>query len=574
MRCLIDLLNGKKIHNVIESMYNGVIIVNTSGIVTDCNQPACRLLNMKRNQIVGKRILDILPDTELHMVAIDGIARLNKQQKIGDNIVLANRSPIYQDKKIIGAVSVFQDITELEEALQKLRKKEKEIDSYKTIFELLYEGVVMVNNEGIITMINDKYCSLLNVKKEDVIGKHVTEVIENTRMHIVIQTGKEEFGSVQKINGRDVIVMRSPIRENGEIVGAVGKVMFQDIHDLKTLAQRLNVIEKRLDYYKEELKRVRGAKYTFDQIIGNHHRMKETKELAWRVAQSHSTVLIRGESGTGKELFAHAIHEASRRSVGPFVRLNCAAIPADLMESELFGYEQGAFTGAKKGGKPGKIELAQGGTLFLDEIGDMPLNMQVKLLRVLQEKEVERIGGTQINQVDIRIIAATNRALEEMVKMKEFREDLYYRLNVFNINIPPLRERGKDIITTAHFILGKLNHEFGTSVSGFSSEVESLFMCYRWTGNVREMQNVIERAIHLVEGTKIELEHLPPYFLKLNIKEKNQTLFSLEQEIENAEIKAIKRALTACEGNRVKAAEMLKIHRASLYRKLEKYNLK
>ncbi|MEH7387340.1 sigma 54-interacting transcriptional regulator, partial [Bacillus sp. JJ1521] len=279
---------------------------------------------------------------------------------------------------------------------------------------------------------------------------------------------------------------------------------------------------------------------------------------------------------TGKELFAHAIHEASNRSEGPLICLNCAAIPANLLESELFGYEEGAFSGAKKGGKPGKIEQAQGGTLFLDEVGDMPLDMQVKLLRVLQEKEIQRIGGSQTNQIDIRLISATNRPLEEMVKKGEFREDLYYRLNVIHIMIPPLRERGKDIITTAHLILGQLNNELGKSISGFHPIVEDLFRRYKWAGNVREMQNVIERALHIADnGPEICLEHLPPYLLDHVERHTDVSsyCFSLEEEVERAEKAAIIRALKTSEGNRSQAADILGIHRASLYRKMEKYDL-
>jgi PAS domain S-box-containing protein len=558
---------------IFDSVYNGAIIVDQEGMIVDCNRSGTELLGLTKEQVISRHITEVAPDSELHLVAQDGMSRPNRQQRIRDRIVLANRSPIYKDGQLLGAISVFQDITELEYSLNQLDEKEKEILRFKEIFELMYDGIVMVDDQGIIQMINQNYCDLLEKKMDDVIGKHITEVIENTRMHIVVKTGQAEIGSLQKVKGREIVVMRIPIRRNGKVIGAIGKVMFTDIHELKTLAQRLNVIESKLDFYKKELKRVQGAKYSFDQIIGEHEQMREAKNLAMRVAKSRSTVLIRGESGTGKEWFAHAIHEASPRSEGPFVRLNCAAIPTDLMESELFGFEEGAFTGAKKGGKPGKIELAQGGTLFLDEIGDMPITMQAKLLRVLQEKEIERVGGNQVNSVDIRVIAATNRPLEEMIKKGEFREDLYYRLNVFHIVIPPLRDRNVDIITTAQFILGRLNSELGSSISGFHPDVDKLFLRYHWPGNVRELQNVIERSIHLVEQSEIGLENLPPYLTEIADRLSESSIYSLDKELEKAEIRAIKRALKTSEGNRVKAAELLGIHRASLYRKLEKYGL-
>lgn len=454
----------------------------------------------------------------------------------------------------------------------RLDEREQELLRFKEIFELLYDGIVLIDEQARVTIMNQTYCDFLGIKMEEAIGKHVTEVIENTRMHIVLKTGQAEIGSVQRVKNRDIVVMRLPIRKNGQIVGAIGKVMFDDIRELKTLAQRLNVIEGKLDFYKNELKRVQGAKYSFEQIIGDHEKMKEAKNLAMKVAKSRSTVLIRGESGTGKEWFAHSIHEASLRSDGPFVRVNCAAIPAELMEAELFGYEDGAFTGAKKGGKPGKIELAQGGTLFLDEIGDMPMKMQAKLLRVLQEREIERVGGIKISQVDIRIIAATNRPLEEMVKQGEFREDLYYRLNVFHILIPPLRDRGADILTTAQYILGRLNHDLGTSLSGLHPEVEQLLLRYPWPGNVRELQNVIERAVHMADSSEILVEHLPPYLTEKG-EEQQTAVDRLERELEKTEIRVIKQALKESAGNRIKAAQILGIHRASLYRKMDKYGL-
>ncbi|WP_231734765.1 sigma 54-interacting transcriptional regulator [Bacillus sp. FJAT-29937] len=561
---------------IVEGIYNGVIIVDRDGKVIMCNTSGCNLIGMSESEMLNKHITSIIEDSTLHQVVLDEVSHVNVQQPIQDRFVAANQSPIYRDGRLIGAISIFQEIPELKNTQYLLEQKEKEVEQLKEIIELLYDGVIMIDKQGLITMMNQTYGEFLGVKVEDVIGKHVKKVIENTRMHVVVKTGQSEIGSFMIVKDKSIIVMRTPIWKEGEVVGAIGKVLYTDINELKTLVQRLNVTESMQDFYKPELKKVRGSKYSFDQIIGEHERMKEVKDLALKVAASRSTVLIRGESGTGKELFAHAIHEASNRSDGPFISLNCAAIPDNLLESELFGYEEGAFSGAKKGGKPGKIEQAQGGTLFLDEVGDMPLNMQVKLLRVLQEKEIERIGGSQTNQIDIRLISATNRPLEEMVKNGEFREDLYYRLNVIHIMIPPLRERGKDIITTAHLILGQLNNELGKSISGFHPNVEDLFRHYQWSGNVREMQNIIERALHIADnGPEICLEHLPPYLLDQVERHTKVSVssFSLEEEVERAEKAAIIRALKASEGNRTEAAEMLGIHRASLYRKMEKYSL-
>lgn len=298
------------------------------------------------------------------------------------------------------------------------------------------------------------------------------------------------------------------------------------------------------------------------------------KELARRVSKSPSTVLIQGESGTGKELIAHAIHGASPRKDQAFIRVNCAAIPKDLLEAELFGYVEGAFTGAKKGGKLGKIKLAHKGTIFLDEVGDMPIEMQMKLLRVLQEREVEKLGGNEIEKVDIRVIAATNKDLQQMVVEGEYRKDLYYRLNVVNIFMPPLREHPQDIPILAGELIDKLNIDLGTAVTGVSPEVETLLLSYHWPGNVRELENVLERAMNVIEGSVIELKDLPIYLQDYELTGSPQAAAdTLEKELELAEKRAIKRALKHAEGNKIKAAKILNIHRATLYRKLEKYQL-
>lgn len=451
------------------------------------------------------------------------------------------------------------------------------LEVYRDIFENLYDGVIMVDRQGKILMISEAYCRFLGIDKASALGKHVTEIIENTRLHIVAQTGQAEIGSLLRVKGQDAVVMRIPIWKNNQVEAVVGKVLFRNVSELQSLAMRLQGVETKLNYYRTELKRIQGAKYSFREIIGKSKAMLETIHLAKRAAQTKSTVLIRGESGTGKELFAHAIHEASPRSEGPFIRLNCATIPATLIEAELFGYAEGTFTGAAKGGRAGKIEIAAGGTLFLDEIGDMPLDMQVKLLRFLQEREVQRLGEKQVKTVDVRVIAATNRNLEQLIKEGRFREDLYYRLNVVPISIPALRERREDILITAQYIIGKLNAEMGTIVTSIHAEVEEIFESYTWPGNVRELHNVIERALNVADGSMIRLEHLPLYLQEWAPEERLTSDkidgHLLAYEVEKAEKKAILQALKRTQGNRAQAAQLLGIHRTSLYRKLEQYGL-
>ena len=323
----------------------------------------------------------------------------------------------------------------------------------------LNEGIVITDADAHIVFMNQPYCDFLGVTKNCVLGKYNLDIIPNSRMHVVVQTGVPEFAQVQDINGQSVVVTRLPIIQNERIVGSIGRVLFKNIDELNKLAGRMEFLRNELEFYKGELHKIRKQEYNIDHIIGFNKEMMLLKSMTIRAARSMSTVLILGESGTGKELFANAVHNASPRFAGPFVKVNCAAIPETLLESELFGYDEGAFTGAKKGGKPGKFELAHRGTIFLDEIGDMPLAMQTKLLRVLQEHEIERVGGTKPHTIDIRVIAATNKDLEEMVRLGQFRDDLYYRINVVTLNIPPLRERTSDISLLAYSIIGKMNEK-------------------------------------------------------------------------------------------------------------------
>ncbi len=317
---------------------------------------------------------------------------------------------------------------------------------------------------------------------EKTIGKHCREVVENTRMETVARTGIPEINHPHRIQGRDMVVQRIPIREDGRTIAVYGQVMFEDVRDVQALAKKLSVLESKLELYEKELTSLRSAKYTIKNIIGKTGEMTELKKMALKAAKTNAPVLILGESGTGKELFAHAIHYAGERRAFPFIRLNCAAIPRDLLESELFGYEPGAFSGAGSKSKPGKFELAHQGTMFLDEIGDLPLEMQPKLLRVIEEKETERLGGNRLIHSNFRLIAATHAPLEKLVEQGRFRKDLYYRLNVIPIAIPPLRDRKEDIPLLADHLIRMLNRDLGTNVTRTAPEVQEKFRQYRLAG--------------------------------------------------------------------------------------------
>jgi transcriptional regulator with PAS, ATPase and Fis domain len=447
-------------------------------------------------------------------------------------------------------------------------------DLLENIFELAYEGIVITDPDGRIVMMNKTYRDFLEV--EDVIGKHVTEVIENTRMHIVAKTGRAEIADIHRVKGHDMIASRIPMTdEKGNVIAVVGKVIFQDVRQLQALASTVDRLKQELAYYKGELRRKLGATYRFEQIVSLSRAMADVKSLALKVARSDTTVLITGESGTGKELFAHAIHAASPRELGPFIRVNCAAIPDSLLESELFGYEEGAFTGAVRKGKKGKFELAHHGTILLDEIGDMPLALQAKLLRVLQEKEVERVGGLHPISIDVRVIASTNRNLREMMEQGKFREDLYYRLNVVNLRIPPLRERMEDLPLLIDDLLDKLGESTGCYVREIDPEARRILESYTWPGNVRELRNVLERAMHLMETDRLEAKDVLASLsasrtVQQPVSERVQTL---RESVEQAEREAIRRALAATRNNKREAAKLLGISKSSFYLKLEKYGI-
>ena len=463
---------------------------------------------------------------------------------------------------------------EVKQLKSKLEEKESSLNVLQSILDTDNEGVIVVDKDGYILKFNRAYEEFLGIKEKDILGKHVTDVIENTRMHIVARTGELELGQLQKLNGHEMIANRIPISKDGEVVGAVGKVLFKDVEELKSLMQRVDTLESKLNYYKSQVQHLQEAKYSFDNIITQNKKMEYLKKVAVRAADSISTVLIQGESGTGKELFAHAIHKASHRKYGPFIRVNCAAIPKELLEAELFGYEEGAFTGAKKEGKPGKFELANGGTIFLDEIGSMPTEMQVKLLRVLQEREFERIGGNKIINLDARIIAATNENLEEEVKRGNFREDLYYRLNVIRLDIPPLRDRLDDIPLLAESILKGITEELYVESKELSTEALNRLQEYNWPGNVRELHNFIERAVNLTQGEIISPGDLPDVLQGEGRKgDTLDQVVELKEIVKDAEVEAIGNALKKTNGNRTEAAKLLGIHRTSLYQKLDKYDI-
>lgn len=439
----------------------------------------------------------------------------------------------------------------------------------ETIVENAFGWLVVVNKEGTIIYINKNYCNFLEIEREKALGKHVSEVIENSRMHIVAESGKEEIADLQYIRGNYMIANRIPIFSDGEVIGAFGTVFFRDTKEWMQMNSHVKSMLTKIQSFIQEIDP--SVKYSLDDILGNSSQIHSLKEKVKMVAASDISVLIRGESGTGKELFAHSIHQLSNRSHQPFVKINCGAIPEHLLESELFGYEEGAFTGAKKGGKKGKFQLADGGTLFLDEVGDMPLNMQVKLLRALQEGEIESVGSTSPVKVDVRIIAATNRPLEKMMEEKRFREDLFYRINVVPFMIPSLRDRMEDLSLLIDSFIKKITKKSGKRISAIEDEVIEKFHQYSWPGNIRELENVIEASIHLTSNESITTESLPDYMKESAVYPVGKK--NLKDILEETEKRILTQSLSKYNHDRLEAAKALGISKSSMYEKLKKYGI-
>lgn len=435
----------------------------------------------------------------------------------------------------------------------------KERYQVNAIVNSTHDGVIAIDLKGNIKIANEHAKTILGIE-EDMKGRTITEFIPQSDMIRVLEEGKIERDDIAIVAGRKVIINRAPVIIKGKIVGAVSN--FKEITDIQKVELQLR---KKLHQSGLE------AKYKLTDIIGETPEIVEAKELARKFAETESTVLITGESGTGKELFAQGLHTASHRSSGPFVAVNCAVLPENLLESELFGYDKGAFTGALKDGKPGLFELAHGGTLFLDEIGELPLRIQTLLLRVLQERTVRRIGGERIIPVDVRIITATNRHLETDVEDKQFRSDLYYRLNVLSLELPPLRKRLADIALLVDSFLLEFNDKRKNKIVDVEEELFALFHKHDWPGNIRELRNTIERLVVLEEGTSLKLQGAK--FLSEKINRIKDTEDARKPSIKNTERELIIATLEKFENNKSLAAKSLGIDRSTLWRKIKDYQL-
>ncbi|MHB1626769.1 MAG: sigma 54-interacting transcriptional regulator [Bacilli bacterium] len=596
-------LLANQLESLIEHLQDAVISVDADVCVTTFNRAAEQLLHCPRQTVLQKPASVCFPELAesledaVRQHSMAGPLRI----EMGSIVVTASFIPIAFPNGMTTAMAVLRDITSLETVAKELETTKNLEHTLQRAVAISYDGVAIMDAKGRFTVANDAFLELFHLRKERIVGKHWSAVAPDLLLQDEWSDEQEE-GQIRTLGGQLCLVTQEPIVRAGKRLGVIVKIIFRQLKQWRAVFRHLEELESELHYYRGEIRRMNALSNAFDRIIGMDESMLKLKQQALLAAQWTSTVLITGESGTGKELFAEAIHEESGRK-GNFIKVNCAAIPAELLESEFFGYADGAYTGARRGGKPGKFELAHGGTIFLDEMGDMPPALQAKLLRVLQERTFERIGDTKTIEVDVRIIAATNHDLRQMMREGTFREDLYYRIHVVHLDIPPLRKRIQDLPLLCEHLIKKLNKKMNKHVLGVTPQAASAMQTYAWPGNIRQLENVLEMAMNLGVDGWIETEHLSDEVSETGPaasagtqtetearlrepfeapgkagsglqRQHGGAVRPFQSSIESWEKQYLLNALRESRGNRTKAAKLLGISRSALYQKLRKYRIK
>lgn len=564
---------------VLQSVSHAIIAFDKTGAIYLFNKGAENLLGISSQEAMEQSYEGLLPEWVWKEVIADGQARFGFKLEVNNKRVIGNATPINVNGMITGSVVVLQDLSEMENLMLKLSKVRELKDELDNIIECSYDGMLVVNTEREVLRVNKSALQHFNMNNTtqncllSAIKSEVASYLDKMTIQI-IQQKKTLTKGYTKFNGQEIMITGNPrFALDGKVIQVIFNI--RDMTELQRLKLEVEQAKEERLRYSIELQELRG-KLLKEDLITKSVEMEPVLELMARVSQVESTVLITGESGVGKEVAAKRIHRLSRKENGPFITINCGAIPENLMESELFGYEKGAFTGANKEGKIGLMEAANGGNVFLDEIGELPLNLQVKLLRVIQEKVIYRIGGIKPINLDVRIIAATNRNLKEMVRKKTFREDLFYRLNVVQIEIPPLRDRREDILPLSEYFLSKYCTKYSKQKK-ITQQVYKLFETYYWPGNIRELENVIERAVILSQGDSIEVTHLPE---NLNVEHYGQAkvevnvrgIISLNEGVQLMERELLRKALGTEKSSR-KTAQLLGITHTTVLRKGKQYDL-
>jgi PAS domain S-box-containing protein len=557
---------------IIGSVHNAMITVDESGRVQVFNTAAERIFGVKREEVIGRPITQIVPDSTLPEIAKTGKIEYSQKITFHNRTLLSNRTPVIVNDKIIGAAAVIQDISELEQISQELKSTRELKEELDAIINSSFDGIYVTDGQGKTIRINEAYSRITGIEADEIIGKTMTELVaegvyDQSATVLVMECLEPVTINQELRSGKSLLVTGNPIfDEKGQLRRVVTNV--RDITELNNLRKELEHAMGLRFHYEERLSRYQ----LMDKYVIRSQKSRDLIDLVLRIGQVDSTVLIQGESGVGKEMVAEILHSNSLRKDKPLVRINCGAIPENLLESELFGYETGAFTGAKKGGKMGIFEIAHHGTLFLDEISELPLQLQVKLLRVIQEKEITRVGGTNPIKIDVRLIAATNQDLWELVNRNQFRKDLFYRLNVVPIMVPPLRERKDDIPALAAHFVQRFNSKYGFNKRLEQNAVEKL-IAYDWPGNVRELENVIERSL-VINPDNVIADLMLPGSNKYDTQLNHSTMIDmgLKEAVEYLESQMIQNALSTY-GTTRKAAQVLGVSQPTIVRKAARYGL-
>ncbi|MFZ5631394.1 MAG: sigma 54-interacting transcriptional regulator [Bacillota bacterium] len=576
---MLSQIENLSINLVAMNLHIGIILVDSKGFIKIFNKYAKAVLDIEQDrEVEGSFILDIIPNSRLVSVLKNQQPLINSSLTIKEKTIVSNIFPIYNKGFLAGAIALFQGMDELDKIANELKSYKNLYKEFETIIESSYDGIYVTDGHGNTIYVNAAYERNTGLERKFLIGKNVKELEEKgyfspSVSRLVLKEKKAVTVLQDNLNGKKLLVTGTPVYDDRKNISKV-VINNRDFTEIINLKDQLENQNKLIMQYHNELKRLRENQKCFNKIVFQSASIKKVIDVAINVADYDVSLLILGESGVGKEKVAEIIHEYSSRSKNPFIKINCAAIPETLMEAELFGYEDGAFTGAKTGGKIGLFEVARNGTILLDEIGEIPLGLQSKLLRVLQEKEFYKINGIKPIKLKARIIASTNRDLKTMVEQKLFREDLYYRLNVVPIYIPPLRERREDIEILVNHFLRIFNENYNKEIT-ISPEVLSILRAYGWPGNIRELMNLIERIVITTKNNIIRKDDLPEQYrnsIELNNTNNLDEVTPLYEAIDRLERNMLENALK--KGKTIRgAAKILKINPSTMLRKVKKLNV-
>jgi len=577
----------KNFQSIFDAAHNGIVVINSEGKIIIYNKAATIKLKLNPDQVIGRFIGEAISKevwADMKRILQTGIPQISKKIHLEGSTIIANRTPIFIDGEIAGVMSIFQDISEYERIVTELEVYKRINEELDAIIESSYDGLYITDGHANTLRVNNAYERISGLKRDDLVGHNMKELVEkgfiNQSVSLEVLKLREPVTIMQEIYSQSgkkkVIVTGNPIFDEGknEIILVVTNV--RDITELEDLREELEHRRDLSERYLSELTDLRLDLFPKDDIIARSEKTKSIIRMAIKVAQVDASILITGESGVGKGKLAKLIHQASKRKDNPFIKINCGAIPEALIESELFGYEKGAFTGAKTEGKPGLFEIAHNGTIFLDEIGELPLHLQVKLLGILEDKQLVRVGGTKSKKVDVRVIAASNSDLKKLVEEKKFRHDLFFRLEVIPLHIPPLRERKEDILPLIQHFLNRYNSSYGTN-KRFSSEAIDYLLNYHYPGNIRELENIIERLVVVGMDDLIGMEDIPKYILdrpsSLEESSTDQNRNNkLNSSIASYEAQLIENIINKY-GTTYKAAEILGVNQSTVVRKMKKYKI-